>query len=93
MNPITIIFSLIGVLFLAFVVRLLSLTSVGGMVVSAPWWVYVIYLGILFSAVMFVYSLIEEKRKEHKLIEEEGERFLTRFKERNTSKSVLTDQN
>lgn len=70
---------MLGVLFLIFVVRLLSLTSAGPGIVSAPWWVYITYLGILFSGIMFVYSWIEDKRIEQKVIEEEGNKILSMY--------------
>ncbi|MBU9712654.1 sporulation YhaL family protein [Evansella tamaricis] len=77
MNPISIIFSLLGVLFLVFVVRLLSFSSFG---TSSPWWVYFLYLAILFSGIMFVYSWMEDRRKVEREIEEEGKLLLQTYK-------------
>ncbi|MDG5786400.1 sporulation YhaL family protein [Evansella sp. AB-P1] len=95
MNPITIIFSILGILFLTFVVRLLTLTNAGPAVVSAPWWVYVIYLAIIFSGIMFVYTVIDERRKEQRIIETEGREILIRYnnsreKLKETDRTTLT---
>ncbi|WP_096188213.1 sporulation YhaL family protein [Evansella halocellulosilytica] len=83
MNPVKIIFSLIAAIFLIFVIRLLSLTSLsaeGGS--GLPWWIYVVYIGILFSGIMYVHSRLEEKRREEKEIELEGSLFLEEFHRR-----------
>ncbi|ADU29726.1 sporulation YhaL family protein [Evansella cellulosilytica] len=88
MNPIVIVFSTLGGLFLLFVVRLLSFTSIsteGEMAAATPWWIYVIYLALLFSVIMFVHSLLEEKRKEQKQIEEEGKEVLKMFERHRNS--------
>ncbi|MBU9720727.1 MULTISPECIES: sporulation YhaL family protein [Bacillaceae] len=77
MNPITVVFSLIGGLFLVFVMRLLSLSTVGA---SSPWWVYMVFLGIVFSGVMFIYTIVDERSKEDKIIEAEGKHFLEKYK-------------
>ncbi|SDY45803.1 Sporulation protein YhaL [Evansella caseinilytica] len=82
MNPIAVIFSLLGALFLAFVIRLLSLTSVGTGLATAPWWVYAVYLAIVFSGMMFVYTWSEERRKEREQIEEEGSRIISEYRQR-----------
>ncbi|MCD8511186.1 MAG: hypothetical protein LRY73_15820 [Bacillus sp. (in: Bacteria)] len=80
MNPIVLVFSMIGAIFLVFVIRLLSLTSVGPSMTSAPWWVYLVYLAIVFSGVMFVYSWVDDKQKEQKVIEDEGKKILQLYK-------------
>lgn len=85
MKPIVIIFSMLGALFLIFVVRLLSLTSAGPSMVTAPWWVYITYLAILFSGIMYVYSWLEDKRNEQRVIEEEGKKILSLY-EKNREK-------
>lgn len=80
MKPIVILFSVMGAIFLIFVVRLLSFTSVGPSMTSAPWWVYLTYLAIVFSGVMFVYSWLDDRQKEQKEIEAEGNKLLQLYK-------------
>ena len=83
MKPVSIIFFILGFLFIVFVLRLLSFISVGTSIAETPWWIYLIYLGLVLSGVMYIYTRLEEKRIEQKLIEEEGQQFLLRYKERN----------
>jgi len=60
-NPITIIFILIGGLFFAFSIRIISLTSIGEhLLFHQPWWVYLLFIGIIFSGVMFLKHWLEE---------------------------------
>ncbi|WP_416149176.1 sporulation YhaL family protein [Salipaludibacillus sp. HK11] len=62
MNPITVVFTLIGGLFLAFSLRIISLTVFGDYFYSHPWWIYFIVIGIGVSATMSAKCWIEEKK-------------------------------
>ncbi|WP_280768651.1 sporulation YhaL family protein [Salipaludibacillus daqingensis] len=62
MNPITIIFSLMAGLFLAFSIKIISLTMIGEyFLLHQPWWVYLVMGGIVLSGFMSMIHWIEEK--------------------------------
>lgn len=64
MNPVTIIFTLIGSLFFAFSIRIISLTAIGdNFLHHQSWWVYMLLLGIGFSGFMAIKHWIEERRQ------------------------------
>ncbi len=65
MNPITIIFTLIGGLFFAFSIRIISLTMIGEyFLLHQPWWVYLLFIGVGFSGFMALkHWLMEIKQR------------------------------
>lgn len=64
MNPVTIIFTLIGSVFFAFSIRIISLTAIGEyFLLHQPWWVYMLLLGIGFSGFMTIKLWIEERKQ------------------------------
>lgn len=46
-----------------------------------PWWVYLVFAGILFSGFQFVISYMKEKEEDMKWIEEQGQVFINRMNE------------
>jgi len=69
MNPIAIIFTLIGGLFFAFSIKIISLTSIGEhFLFHQPWWVYLLFIGILFSGFKSLKHWLKEmkQRKQRK---------------------------
>ncbi|WP_328589291.1 sporulation YhaL family protein [Litchfieldia alkalitelluris] len=59
------------------------------MLLSTPWWIYLILVGVIFSAYMIVRTTLEEKKIEDSYIESEGQVYIDRLndeKERKKSK-------
>ncbi|PYZ94107.1 hypothetical protein CR194_00765 [Salipaludibacillus keqinensis] len=65
MNAVTVVLTLIGAVFLAFVIRLLSLTSISEYVHSHPWWVYLVMIGIVASGFFTAIHWIKDKQQEN----------------------------
>lgn len=64
MNPVKIIFTLIGGLFFVFSIRIISLTIIGEyFLLYQPWWVYLVLIGIVISGFMAIKHYLEEKNQ------------------------------
>ncbi|WP_102347459.1 sporulation YhaL family protein [Bacillus sp. Marseille-P3661] len=46
---------------------------------SLPWWIYLVFAGIIFSAYMMVKSSKEEEEIDQSFIEKEGEIYIQRM--------------
>jgi len=49
--------------------------------VDAPWWIYLVIMGIIFSAYMMVRTAKEEQEIDQVFIEKEGEVYMERIRE------------
>ncbi|WP_078597346.1 sporulation YhaL family protein [Evansella clarkii] len=78
MRPSVVIFPVIGLVIIGVVLWQFA-AAAGG---PAHWWIYGIYLAIVFCAVMFIQTRLADEKAEQKLIEEEGEEFLRKYKEK-----------
>ncbi|MFC7391672.1 sporulation YhaL family protein [Scopulibacillus cellulosilyticus] len=60
-----------------------------------PWWVYLVFAGILFSGFQFVILSKKDKEEDEKWIEEQGQVFIKRMNDererRNDEKKTGTD--
>ncbi len=69
---------LLGLLLLGF---LLTQTSLGVFLISSPWWVYLILLGIVISGYLAIKYTYEDYKEEQKWIEQEGTVYMERIEE------------
>jgi len=49
--------------------------------VDAPWWIYIVVMGIMFSAYMMIRAVKEEREIDQAFIEKEGEVYMERIRE------------
>lgn len=56
------------------------------MLLSTPWWIYLILVGVIFSAYMIVRTTLEEKKLEESFIESEGQVYIDRLNEEKEKK-------
>lgn len=64
------------------VIFLLTQTPLGSFLASSPWWVYFVIAGILLSGYLSVKYTIEDRKTDQEWIENEGEAFLERVREK-----------
>ncbi|TCP29282.1 sporulation protein YhaL [Scopulibacillus darangshiensis] len=76
--------SLIIIALIMFVFILQQLHLLSGIIShleSLPWWMYLVFLGILISAYQFLTLSKEDKEVDQQWIEEQGEVFIKRMRE------------
>ncbi|MED1561056.1 hypothetical protein AJ85_07175 [Alkalihalobacillus alcalophilus ATCC 27647 = CGMCC 1.3604] len=70
------------------VVFLFTQTSLGGILLASPWWIFLVIFGILFSAYMSMKYSLEERHVEHEFIEKEGQIYLERIEEEREKRKI-----
>ncbi|SER73984.1 Sporulation protein YhaL [Salipaludibacillus aurantiacus] len=63
MNPLTVVFTLAGAVFMVIAIRIISLTSLGTWLFNQPWWIYFLLLGVIASGCMTIKERAYEKKK------------------------------
>ncbi|WP_051314657.1 sporulation YhaL family protein [Alteribacter aurantiacus] len=81
MKRIKLVAILVSVVFIAFVVRIISMTTIGSFLLQVPGWVYFLYAGIVFCGYKAVQAFTDDKKKEQALIEQEGEILMKKVRE------------
>ncbi|WP_231686961.1 sporulation YhaL family protein [Bacillus sp. JCM 19034] len=76
---------LLGLLLLGF---LLTQTPIGTLLVGSPWWVYLILIGIVISGYLAIKYTYEDYKEEQKWIEQEGNVYMERIKEKRGKQNV-----
>ncbi|WP_368654511.1 sporulation YhaL family protein [Ornithinibacillus sp. 4-3] len=59
--------------------------------VTIPWWIWLIVLGVCFSAYMTFRTAREEKQIEIQFIEEEGKKYMERIAEERKKRGLVKE--
>lgn len=60
---------------------LITQTAIGSFLLSSPWWVYFVLIGIVLSGYLTVKYSVEDKRFEQEWIESEGNIYIRRMEQ------------
>lgn len=67
---------------------ILTQTSLGYFILTSPWWVFVVIIGIIMSGYLAIKYSLEEKRLEDEWIESEGNVYIRRMEEERERRNV-----
>lgn len=63
-------------------------TAIGAFLLSSPWWIYFVLVGIGLSGYMTVKYFLEDRRYENEWIESEGNVYIRRMEEEKERRNI-----